>query len=66
METCRTCKFFNGDAKGGDCRRYPPTMVLMPAKSLKGMEMAPSSAFPPVTQTARCGEHQLGVMIGHA
>jgi hypothetical protein len=53
---CRDCRFFVGQKGGGECRRHPPTMVLAPAKTLQGMDMVPSAAFPPVTTETWCGE----------
>lgn len=60
---CRDCRFFIGDKRGGECHRNPPTMVMAPAKTLKGMEMVPSAAFPPVTTETWCGEFELAAVI---
>jgi len=54
---CRTCSFFVGDDKGGECHRGPPTAVTVPERRMDGKMMhVPSSFFPPVTAASWCGE----------
>lgn len=52
MKICRTCIFWKGqDAASGECRRYPPTLVLL---AITGSR----SLWPTTVSLAGCGEHK--------
>lgn len=58
---CSLCSFSRQHDQMLYCERYPPTLFMRMAPGLnpKEPQMIPSSAFPPVMPTWRCGEFQL-------
>lgn len=57
--SCGSCLYFEGDKRGGECHRGPPTGVLAPGKNALGqLDYQPSSFFPPVTEKQWCGEYR--------
>lgn len=53
--TCETCRFLAGDDYGGDCRRYPPTVVTWQHPDA-GVQF--EWLLPRVRNIDWCGEHQ--------
>lgn len=53
--TCNTCRFY----QAGDCHRHPPTWALWPADNQHPIMYSPYAAFPHVSPSDWCGEHQL-------
>lgn len=50
--TCQACTHFLKQSEGqGLCRRYPPTLSLLPDQSTV-------SLFPPMLNEGCCGEHK--------
>lgn len=50
--TCQTCTHFLKQSDDqGLCRRYPPTLFLLPDQST-------ISLFPPMLNDGLCGEHK--------
>lgn len=50
--TCQTCAHFLPQSdEQGLCRRYPPTVALLPDHST-------ISLFPPMLNDGACGEHK--------
>lgn len=69
MKTCEHCEFFAvdpdaRDARGvsvfggqrGQCRAAPPTVMLVPHKSIAGDRIVPASVWPGVEGDAWCGQ----------
>jgi len=56
VETCSTCRHFF--AEGSACRRYPPTVIVIPQMTAKGPTVAPMTLSPAVNPDAVCGEHR--------
>jgi hypothetical protein len=55
---CPSCPHFHRDnAAGGHCRRYPPTVLMVPQQTIKGVEILPNSVWPPTQNDRFCGEH---------
>lgn len=54
--SCETCPaFLKDDDKGGLCRRYPPTVHIVPGKLIG--EMRPVNMLPAVAVDHWCLEH---------
>lgn len=55
---CSECKWFHGNEQAGECRRYPPAVLLVPLNNLISgrAELRPGGHFAPVRATAWCGE----------
>ena len=50
--TCQSCAhFLKQSDEQGLCRRYPPTLFMLPDQST-------ISLFPPMLNEGRCGEHK--------
>lgn len=50
--TCQTCTHFLPQSdEQGLCRRYPPTLLMLPDQST-------ISLFPPMLTAGLCGEHK--------
>lgn len=60
--SCATCPcFIQQDERGGVCRRYPPTVHIVPGK-LVG-QFGPVNMMPAVALDHWCYEHPLARMI---
>ena len=63
---CKECTFSAEDAGTLYCRRYPPTLKLVPqpvvspimSKDPPRMQLAPTGIFPPVRPDWYCGDFQ--------
>jgi hypothetical protein len=53
--TCSTCRHFFAEVSA--CRRYPPTLVVIPQMTIKGPAISPAAYFPTVSPDTICGEH---------
>lgn len=62
VAACGTCIYFVKDAlkQEGGCRRFPPQIVSVSAKTLQGMAMVPGAMFPQVSSAPGwwCGEYR--------
>lgn len=56
---CVTCvHFYPENEKGGHCRRYPPTAMMVPQMTALGQpSVGLRSSWPPTTPDRWCGEH---------
>ena len=70
-ECCGTCGYYNPGKDGqGECRRWPPTLLLMPPsiaqspvviggrQAMLQQQAQLLSHFPPVKASVWCGEHR--------
>ena len=56
--TCDSCPYYF--APTGNCRRNPPTVIMVPkANALGNLEPAWMSVYPPTQKHHGCGEHPL-------
>ena len=63
-QTCESCRHFLREGDASFCRRYPPTVQLVPqpvaspllTKGPQQMQLAPTGLFPPVRPEWTCGE----------
>lgn len=60
-DVCGECRFiYEPKQNEHQCRRFPPTPMLVPARTLQGDGLAMNSFFPPIAPTQRaCGEFLL-------
>lgn len=66
-ETCGTCKFklINpNNLSDLQCRRNPPTVLLVPEPGGMGVQLAIKAAYPPVhAKQPACGEYKLKIAM---
>lgn len=55
---CDNCAYvLRGDNDAASCRRYPPTVIVIPQQTVQGPQLLPASAYAPVMLSNWCGEH---------
>lgn len=58
LNGCRNCKHVFAEGAKKFCRRYPPTVQLVP--SPQGVQVV--SSFPPVQDQMSCGEYERSII----
>jgi hypothetical protein len=63
---CSDCKHYHKtDIAQGECKRYPPTILVVPTPAYGAMQGQASLAgmFPPTKSDNWCGEHEKKVTL---
>lgn len=68
-ESCGACKFFkrhiakSAPITEGFCKRYPPSVLMVPQQTSKGIVPVPGAIGPNMNERDWCGEFKLKVTL---